>query len=151
MKVAEILQDKGNRVVTAAPDSQLAEVARILLQENIGAVLVKAGDSGILGIVSERDIVRAIARDGATILERPVSDVMTKSVITCSPDTNSEALMEKMLSSHVRHLPVTEDGVLLGIVSIGDVVKSVVTGLKWVRSALQEQLVTSAGWSTDED
>jgi len=151
MQVAEILREKGDKVVTAAPDSRLADVVQILQQENIGAVLVKADGDDILGVVSERDVVRSIARDGAITLEKPVSDVMTRSVITCSPHMETEALMEKMLSAHIRHLPVVENGALLGIISIGDVVKSVVTGLKLVRSALQDQLIASAVWSIDED
>ena len=151
MLVAEILQEKGNRVVTMQPKSRISDAARTLQKENIGAVLVKSNGGEILGIVSERDIVRSIALDGAAALESPLSDVMTKSVQTCTPETDTEALMEKMLSSRIRHLPVVSDGALQGIISIGDVVKGVVVGLKWIRGALQQQVITSAGWTIDED
>ena len=151
MLVAEILKDKGDKVVSVSPEDRLSEAVRLLQRENIGALLVTAEGDAILGVVSERDIVRSMVDGGALALEKPVSEVMTRSVITCTPQMETEALMEKMLSARIRHLPVVESGTLLGIISIGDVVKSVVTGLKLVRSALQEQLITSAVWSTDED
>lgn len=151
MQVSEILQEKGSSVVTVGPDCLVAEATKILQSEGIGAILVMSDSGEILGILSERDIVRRLAFDGASVLSVSVSDVMTKKVLTCSPDTDSESLMEKMLSAHIRHLPVVSDGALVGIISIGDVVKSVVVGLKWVRSALQRQVIASAGWSIDED
>ncbi|MGI9382959.1 MAG: CBS domain-containing protein [Methyloligellaceae bacterium] len=151
MLVAEILEDKGDRVVSTPPDTKVSEIARTLRQEGIGAALVTGADGKLLGIISERDVVHGIAEHGPPTLEMSVSDLMTSTVITCTPETKTEELMEQMLSARVRHLPVVQNGKLQGIVSIGDVVKNVVSELGWIKDALEQQVVKSAAWATDED
>ena len=122
MSVSEILSGKGDKVITVTPDTHLVEVARTLAKHKIGALVVKDGDA-VCGIVSERDIVRHIAGDGADALQHTVADCMTKSVISCSRADTIDTVMEKMTAGRFRHLPVIEFGDLHGIISIGDVVK----------------------------
>ncbi len=151
MRVSEILQSKGDRVVTIRPDVTVRDIAGIISQQHIGAVLVRDQDGKLSGIVSERDIVGGIAEEGSETLNKSAADLMTRSVVTCRPDSSTEELMEQMLAEHIRHLPVYEDNELVGIVSIVDVVKSALSELKWRERVLQQQIVTGAGWSTDED
>jgi CBS domain-containing protein len=122
MNVATILKAKGYNVVTASPGMTLAEAARLLSEKRIGALVIMQGRQ-ILGILSERDIVKTVAYAGAEALERPVRDVMTSRVVTCSLNDSVAELMDEMTDRRFRHLPVVEDGELVGIVSIGDVVK----------------------------
>ena len=151
MQVSEILSEKGRRVVTTRPDINISEVAALLRDEGIGAALVEQEEAVVAGIISERDIVRGLAAHGARLPEMTAADLMTASVITCTPETETDELMEQMLSGHFRHLPVLDKGALVGVVSIGDVVKSVLSELKWIRAALEEQVVRSSAWSTEED
>ena len=150
MQVSEILQSKGGRVVAIEPDASVSEVAGTLKREGIGAALVRGGDGKMLGIISERDIVRRIADDGPEALTRSAADLMSRSVVTCKPDSSTEELMEKMLAERIRHLPVYEDGELVGIVSVVDVLKGVLADLKWRENVLRQQVVTAVGWSTDD-
>jgi CBS domain-containing protein len=122
MSVAWIINEKGRDVVTVAPEVSLAEVAAILSEKRIGAVLVTE-KGAIRGIVSERDIVRALAKHGAEALRKLAVECMTARVITCRPEDTINDVMQKMTSGRFRHLPVVENGKLAGIVSIGDVVK----------------------------
>lgn len=122
MNVATILKAKGYNVVTASPGMTLAEAARLLSEKRIGALVIMQGRQ-ILGILSERDIVKTVAYAGAEALERSVRDVMTSRVVTCSLNDSVDELMDEMTDRRFRHLPVVEDGELVGIVSIGDVVK----------------------------
>ncbi|MFN4355058.1 CBS domain-containing protein [Parvibaculum sp.] len=122
MNVATILKAKGSDVATVNPGITLSEAAMLLTERGIGAVVVME-DRRVLGIVSERDIVRAVARGGAEALKAPVRDVMTTRVITCSLNDSVDELMDSMTEGRFRHLPVIENGELAGIVSIGDVVK----------------------------
>ena len=122
MSVSEILGGKGGSVITASRETSLQEVAKVLAKHKIGALVVKDG-STVCGIVSERDIVRHIASDGSSALDQSVSDCMTTSVISCTRSDSINVVMEKMSSGRFRHLPVIEEGKLLGIISIGDVVK----------------------------
>lgn len=151
MQVARIIEQKGDRVVSTAPDVTVQSIAHTLAEERVGAALVQADNGDMLGIISERDIVHGIANRGPETLALPASELMTRDVITCDPDTDVEELMEKMLSARIRHLPVIREGELLAVVSIGDLVAAVVKELRWMRSTLQEHLVASAGWSTEED
>lgn len=151
MKVADILKEKGRRVVSTQLEVNVSDVAELLREEGIGAALVEQGDGVIAGIISERDIVRGFADHGVRLTEMTVADLMTSSVVTCSPETETDELMEQMLSGHFRHLPVVENGDLVGVISIGDVVRSVFSELKWIRSALEDQVVRSTAWATDED
>lgn len=123
MRVNGVLQGKGSDVATIGPDQTLLSAVAELGRRRIGALVVVGANGSVVGIVSERDIVGAIAKSGAAILERPVSEVMSVDVITCSPTDTMEHLMTAMTEQRIRHLPVVSEGALVGIVSIGDVVK----------------------------
>lgn len=122
MTVARILSAKGRDVATIQPHRTLSEAVSQLAERRIGAVVVTGADNRVLGILSERDIVRALAA-GPQILQDPVSRYMTAKVVTCTADTLVVDAMEEMTDGRFRHLPVVEDGRLCGIISIGDVVK----------------------------
>lgn len=123
MNVKTILDEKGHDVVTVRPESPLAEAAEILAKNRIGAVVVTDAKGKIQGILSERDIVRVIAEEGADSLDQKVSSVMTANVKVCEESHTVHQLMEIMTQGRFRHLPVEKDGVIDGIISIGDVVK----------------------------
>lgn len=151
MRVSDILEAKGDRLVAIDPDAKIHGVAGTLTEEQIGVALVTDRDGALLGIVSERDIVRGIAEAGPETLNKTAADLMSRAVVTCRPENSTEELMEKMLAEQIRHLPVYEDDRLVGIVSIVDVVKGVLSELKWREQVLQQQVVTAVGWATDED
>ena len=151
MRVADIIKAKGDRVVVLAPDRSVSEAATMLQREGIGAAVVQDGAGAVVGIVSERDIVRSLAQLGPAVLEKSVSDLMSRSVVTCTLGSSTEDLMEQMIASEIRHLPVVQEGALAEIVSVSDVVKSVLSQLKWQNSMLQKQVVTAAARSADED
>lgn len=123
MKIADILRAKGRNVHSVLPWRTVAEVVTRLRDLDVGAVLVCDGDHLIAGIVSERDIVRALARDGASLLDRPISEVMTSKVRSCTSDETVARAMSQMTAGRYRHLPVVDGGRLVGMVSIGDLVK----------------------------
>ncbi len=123
MTVAHILNIKGRSVISAAPTETVQDVATTLAKNRIGAVLVRDTKGALVGIVSERDIVRALSIDGAGALSKPVAEIMTTKVRTCGPGDTEAALMSLMTEHRIRHLPVVEDGALIGMISIGDVVK----------------------------
>jgi CBS domain-containing protein len=123
MSVRRILDEKGHEVQTIQPHRTLAEASRVLAERRIGAMVVTGADGTVLGILSERDIVRAVATAGAAGLDEPVSRHMTSKVVTCSEGMSIETVMEMMTDGKFRHLPVVESGRLSGIISIGDVVK----------------------------
>lgn len=122
MNVATILKAKGSDVVTVGPTVTLSDVAMLLAERRIGAVLVMENRS-VLGIISERDIVKAVARTGGEALKAPVHEVMTSRVVSCGLNDSVDEVMDMMTEGRFRHLPVMEKGELVGIVSIGDVVK----------------------------
>ncbi|WP_454286766.1 CBS domain-containing protein [Rhizobium arsenicireducens] len=122
--VRSILDVKGRDVVTIGPNVTLTEAARILDEHKIGAVVVVGMENRIVGIFTERDLVRSIGRGGASALDQPVSAMMTADVHRCREDSSVNELMEMMSSRRFRHVPVEENGKLCGIISIGDVVKS---------------------------
>ena len=124
MKVASILKSKGGRVVTMRPDSSITAVIQRMKLERIGAIVISADGERIDGIVSERDIVYGLADQHGDFLALKVSDVMTREVITCTPEDRIKQVMARMTHSRVRHVPVVDSGRLRGIVSIGDVVKN---------------------------
>jgi CBS domain-containing protein len=124
MTVAQILNAKGRAVITAQPGDTVLAVAQILAAKKIGAVVIVDAQGRIGGIVSERDIVRALAQSGGKALDKPVRDFMTQSVRTCTPRDTEAELMSLMTEHRVRHLPVVESGKLSGMISIGDVVKN---------------------------
>lgn len=122
MFVAEILRTKGNAVFSIAPDLTVARACAELEGRRVGALVVCDGDS-VAGVFSERDVVRALARDGLLALDRPVSAYMTEKVIFAEPREEMSALMTRMTDRRIRHLPVMAEGRLAGVISIGDVVK----------------------------
>lgn len=141
--VARILDDKGRDVFTTRPHYTLKEVIELLAVRGVGAVVVSDASLSVLGIVSERDVVRVIARHGASALNDPVSHYMTSKVVTVTSEATIEHVMQTMTAGRFRHLPVVEHGRLIGIVSIGDVVKRHVNALDSERQALREYIATA--------
>ncbi len=123
MYVKDLLRDKGSAVFTVSPETSVAELAKSLVRRRIGAAGVVDGEGGLVGVVSERDIVHSVAERGAAAVECEVSELMTKTVHTASPETMIDEVMLLMTERRIRHVPVIEDGKLAGIISIGDVVK----------------------------
>ncbi len=123
MQVSAILKEKGHRLVTVSPDHTISDVTRTLASERIGAVVVIDDGGEVVGILSERDIVRGLSESGASLLNGRVAELMTKSVVTCTPDSKIDQLMHDMTNHRIRHLPVIDNGRLAGLISIGDVVK----------------------------
>jgi len=123
MTVAQILTRKGSAVITVMPSETLHGVVDLLAKNRIGAVVVLDGKGGIAGIVSERDVVRALSQHGGGAMGKTVADIMTKKVRTCTPQDTEGELMGLMTEHRIRHLPVLEGGKLAGMISIGDVVK----------------------------
>ncbi|MFF2550279.1 CBS domain-containing protein [Nocardia sp. NPDC058058] len=140
MRISEILRRKGPDVVTVAPDATVRELIRVLAEKNVGAVVVSDDGEHIVGIASERDVVRRLHSIGAGLLDRPTSEIMTAVVHTCAPEDRVESLNETMTEHRVRHLPVLQDGLMVGIVSIGDVVKSQISELETEREHLVRYL-----------
>lgn len=136
MRIAEILRRKGSEVATVRPDSTVRALLATLAAHNIGAVVVSSDGVGITGIVSERDVVRSLYQHGADLLDAPVEQIMTTDVRTCDPDDLVDGLRRTMTDHRIRHLPVVRDGRLIGIVSIGDVVKSAISELATEREQL---------------
>ena len=123
MLIGQILAGKGREVVSTRPDATIAEVAGLLKARRIGAVVVTDENGALCGIISERDLARGLADQGAGLLDMRVSQLMTADVVTCSPDDGIGQLMQTMTERRFRHLPVVQDGEMVGIISIGDVVK----------------------------
>ena len=124
MNVETILRNKGNWVATIRPDATIAEAVDMLNRERIGAIVVSEDGYSVDGILSERDVVIALAEQGTDLLSRMVDDIMTRNVITCDPADTVGELMAEMTNRRIRHFPVLADGRLCGIVSIGDLVKN---------------------------
>jgi CBS domain-containing protein len=124
MHVKAILDEKGRNVLTIRPDATLQDAARTLHDNKVGALVVLGLNEQIKGILSERDIINAVARNGADALSRTVSTVMTSNVHRCTEDSTIDALMSLMSEKRCRHIPVEVNGKLAGMISIGDVVKS---------------------------
>ena len=141
MKVETMLAVKGDKVVTLRPDATVATVIRMLKLEGIGALVVSEDGEKILGIISERDVVRALVDHGGEVLKMRVAELMTHSVKTCTPEANIKDVMAEMTRSRVRHLPVVRDGKLSGIISIGDVVKNRLEELETETSVLRDYIV----------
>ena len=142
MKLASVLASKGPRVVTIRDDASIADAVSLLVEHNIGALIVVGSGGAPDGIVSERDIVRRL-NDGDDIRALPVTGVMTRDVIFGSPDDDVEAVLETMTARHFRHLPIKENGLLVGVISIGDVVKAQLHTYAGHIETLQTQLMSS--------
>lgn len=143
MSIKHILEEKGRQVFTMTPNSTLEEAARELSSRKIGALILTDDDGHISGILSERDIVRMIARDGADCLGQSIADVMTRKVVTCTEAMSIDEVMEIMTKGRFRHVPVEERGRLVGVISIGDVVKKRIE--EAVREAEQMRTYIAAG------
>lgn len=143
MTVRAILSLKGREVTTVSPEITLQEAAKILSEHRIGALVITSVEMKIAGIISERDIVRAIAQRGEGALNQPVKEFMTKSVVTCAPEDNMNFVMTRMTAGRFRHLPVVLDGRLDGIISIGDVVKFRVAEMEREHEALKQYIATA--------
>ncbi len=139
MRIADVLRNKGSAVVTIDPDAAVTELLAGLAEHNIGAMLV-VGSNGLQGVVSERDVVRQLNRHGASLLARPVSRIMTSVVATCTKNDSVDDLSTLMTEKRVRHVPVLEDGRLVGIVSIGDVVKTRMEALQAEHAQLRSYI-----------
>lgn len=142
MNVASILKLKGRAVTTVRPDSSLQTAAEKLGAKRIGAIVVVGDNGTVAGIISERDIIRAISERGARALVEPISETMTRHVISCTEMSELDELMEMMTKGRFRHLPVIEDGALVGIISIGDVVKYHIAEVEMEVSAMRNYLAT---------
>jgi CBS domain-containing protein len=136
VRIADVLKNKGAGVLTVAPDTLVSDLLSGLVTRNVGAMVV-VGPNGLVGIVSERDVVRMLHEHGAGALGRPVADIMTSEVITCSPEDTVDSLSGLMTTHRVRHVPVMDNGHLAGIVSIGDVVKTRMEALQAEREQLE--------------
>lgn len=136
MRISDVLRRKGDAVVTVPPDTTIRQLIDLLAEHGVGALVVSSGGEQVEGIVSERDVVRALHHDGEDLLSRPVSDIMTGSVRTCVPGDAVDDLMRVMTELRVRHVPVVVDDRLVGIVSIGDVVKHRIDELQSERDQL---------------
>ena len=123
MLISQVIKDKGDIVFTVSPGERLANAAALLHGRQVGSAVVLDSSGAVVGLVSERDVVRLLALDGAAALERPVSDAMTREVVLARPDETIDAILARMTDRRVRHLPVVLEGRLLGLVSIGDLVK----------------------------
>ena len=143
MIVNRILSLKGRDVATIEPSQTLSEAARVLAERRIGALLIVDGRRPVAGIITERDIVRAIAMHGARALEEPVSRFMTEKVLTCTGETSINHVMELMTQQKFRHVPVVEAGSLSGIISIGDVVKLRLEEVEAETQAIKEYIATA--------
>ncbi len=143
MIVKSIVETKGGDVVTLEPSVSLDAAAKLLAERRIGAVVVLGADDRLVGILSERDIVRAISERGGAALQEPVSQVMTRKVVTCTLDETLHSIMERMTAGKFRHVPVIEQGRLVGIISIGDVVKHRIVEMEQESDALKSYIQTA--------
>ena len=143
MNVEHLLASKGHDIITTQPHRTLAEVVKILAEKGIGAIIVTGANGDLLGILSERDIVRAVARHGAEALEQPVSKHMTAKVVTTTREASVTGVMEMMTSGRFRHVPVMRAGKLEGVISIGDVVKNRLAEIEGEHEALKQYIASA--------
>lgn len=137
MRISDVMRSKGSAVVTVSPRETVGTLLDLLAQHNIGAVVVSSDGREVAGIVSERDVVRRLQAHGAAALTAPVSEIMTVDVFTCKPDDDLAETAGTMTENRIRHLPVLIDGQLVGIVSIGDIVKNRIDQLQAERDHLE--------------
>lgn len=140
MNVKAILAAKGGDIVSIEPTADLAAAAKLLAERRIGSVLIRGAGGRVAGILSERDIVRALAEHGAAALQLPVGQAMTRDVATCGESDSVAIIMERMTAGKFRHLPVVENGSLVGLISIGDVVKQRVDQIERESEAMRDYI-----------
>jgi CBS domain-containing protein len=146
-RISQVLRAKGSDVVTASSDTKVSDLLELLVGRNIGAVVVTADgtvDGEVIGIVSERDVVNRVHGCGGELLATPVSEIMSTEVVSCAPEDEVDNLMRTMTERRIRHLPVVVDGKLLGIVSIGDMVKARIGELEAERDHLHQYLAAGS-------
>jgi CBS domain-containing protein len=143
MTVNDILLHKGTHVITIEPDATVAAAVRMLSKHRIGALPVTGADRRIVGIISERDIVRVLDETGPAVLDWPVAEVMTRKVVTCDRHDTIADIMQRMTGGKFRHVPVVEHGQLAGLVSIGDIVKARLDRLEYEHDAMREYILTA--------
>ncbi len=143
MNVAAILRQKGRAVTTASPGATLLEIANKLAAKRIGAIVIVGARGEVAGIVSERDIIRELTNRGQACLTQPVEETMTRQVVACAETDTLDELMAMMTARRFRHLPVVTDGALVGIVSIGDVVKHHVAEVEMEATAMRDYITHS--------
>jgi len=140
--VSQILKTKpDDKVVTTKPGLSVSEAAKMLSEKKIGTLVISADGKTPDGILSERDIVRELGRQGAGCLEQSVESMMTTKLVTCSRDDRSDAILQKMTDGRFRHMPVLEDGELVGLISLGDVVKAQLQELSMEKQALEGMIM----------
>jgi CBS domain-containing protein len=142
MNVATILKQKGREVLTSGPDASLLEAAKLMSAHGVGCVVVADEHDQVVGIISERDIVRVLGRAGPSALDKPISSCMTRDVVSCREADTIERLMSEMTSHRFRHMPVVERGRLNGLVSIGDVVKMRIAEAEMEAAAMRDYITT---------
>jgi CBS domain-containing protein len=142
MHVERILALKGNDVISVATNETIGVAANILSENRIGAILVRDDDGFVRGVLSERDIVRGLADMGPRCLETGVAELMTRDVVFCGPEDDIDTIMAIMTNRRIRHLPVMQDNQLLGIISIGDVVKFRIEEIKSEADAMRQYIAT---------
>lgn len=142
MRAKELLGDKGQDVITVSPNATIDDAITVLADKNIGAVLVSSGDGKIDGIISERDIVRVLSGAPTGFRETSVADVMTRDVFTKTPEASIDELLDMMTEKRIRHVPITEGGKLIGLLSIGDVVKHRIRQAVGEAEALKSYITT---------
>ena len=140
MRISDVLRVKGGQVVTVPPDADVGHLLTVLSEHGIGAVVISRNGTSIDGIASERDIVRALAERGASVMAEPLTAIYTADVHVVTPETSLDEVMRVMTERRIRHVPVVVDGVLGGIVSIGDVVKNRIDELEGERAALTDYI-----------
>jgi CBS domain-containing protein len=150
MNAATILKFKGRGVVTTTAHTSLLDIAKLLAKHGIGCIVIVGDDDKIVGIVSERDLMRAIGQAGPQVLSEPVSDFMTKTVITAREADTVDQLMSEMTMHRFRHMPVVERGQLLGLVSIGDLVKIHVADAEFESGASRQYITASSSLLFDQ-
>jgi CBS domain-containing protein len=139
MKISDIVRHKGTDVFTISPGESVTQLLGELAEHNVGAIIVCEADR-VVGIVSERDIVRRLADRGKAVLDAPVGDIMTTDVLHASPSDSVDSVAETMTQRRIRHMPVLDDGRLVAVISIGDVVSSRIRQLELDRGQLEQYI-----------
>jgi CBS domain-containing protein len=142
MNVAKILETKGSETVTIPANAEISEAVEMLSRHNIGALVVVDDDGAVAGILSERDIVRRLRGFAGTLLGQPVSSLMTPHPVACKREDTVDEVMQMMTGRHFRHMPVVEDGRLIGVISIGDVVKTKIEVTENEAAALRDYIAS---------
>ena len=143
MTVSVIVANKGRKVVSIEPNASLADAVRLLAEKRIGAAVILGADRRLAGIISERDIVRVLAERGAAVLDEPVSRTMTRKVESCNENETVTQIMERMTQGKFRHMPVVDQGQVVGVVSIGDIVKHRLHEMERESTAMRDYIMTA--------